>query len=546
MRHKTKYFVFFLILIGTFLRFYNLNWGAPYYFHPDERQNVVYPVLESSSIFMLDQKNFDTGTFPLIVIKIIYTSIKNFVPTIDPTQTVILISRGLSALISVAISLLLFFIVKKIFGVNKALIALILSTFSTGLIQFAHFGTIELWEALFFLILFYYAWKITKYGMLSDSILCGFLLGIAISTKVLSLILTPAILTSYLLFFYHNHRAKTKFAKNLKKAAIGIAAFGICTLFAFAITSYPLLGNFVEARRSINFESDVALGKLPVFYTQGFYGTVPILFQFTKVFPFLLNPVVTIIFLSSLVYVLFSGIIKRNYSYILVSVFFLLLFVSQSFFFVKWTRYMVPVLPFVYIIVALALGDLLHFSKNKYGYKTISYLIIVLSVFVSCVFAGTFFINAYLKSPTPIAAVNFARKNIPTGSRILTEPYDLGTTAFPHDLIVEQFNFYELDNNSYEFNELKLKESLGTVDYIILPSQRILSSRLRNKDKFPKGHAFYSDLIGGTLGFEKIYETPCDLICKITYLGDPTFSFEETANVFDRPTVMIFRKINNY
>lgn len=543
LQRKKILFLVLVLILGIFLRFYNLNWGAPYYFNPDERQNVVYPVLDSQSLFMLDQKNFDTGTFPLIVIKIIHTSIKPFFEATDPTKLVLLISRGLSAIISVAISIFLFLIAKRIFNERKAILAFLFSIFGTGLIQFAHFGTIELWEAFFFLILFYYAWKITNSGKLSDSIICGLLQGLAVSTKVLSLILAPAILVSYLLFFYHNHREQMKISKNLQKSIIGLIAFGITTLLAFGLTSVPMLTNFPEARHSINFESEVALGKLAVFYTQGFYKTTPILFQFTKVFPFLLNPVVTFIFLASLIYVLIAALTKRHYSYLLVTVFFLLLFVSQSFFFVKWTRYMVPALPFVYIIIGIALDDLLRFTKNKKGLKTLTFSALGVALLSGVFFSASFFITTYLSPPTPIAAANFLKSIAPNGATILTEPYDLGVTAIPPGFTVEQFNFYELDNNSPEFNEEQLDSALQTAEYIVLPSQRILRSRLQNPDKFPKGHAFYTDLASGRLRFEKIYETPCDLLCEITYLGNPVFSFEETATVFDRPTVFIFKRI---
>ena len=58
----------------------------------------------------------------------------------------------------------------------------------------------------------------------------------------------------------------------------------------------------------------------------------------------------------------------------------------------------------------------------------------------------------------------------------------------------------------------------------------------------PNGNLFYKSLLFRSSKFKKIYETPCDLLCRILYLGDPVNSFEQTANVFDRPTVMIFKK----
>ena len=41
-----------LLVIGGVLRFYNLNWGAPFYFHPDER-NIA------SLISSLNSANLD-------------------------------------------------------------------------------------------------------------------------------------------------------------------------------------------------------------------------------------------------------------------------------------------------------------------------------------------------------------------------------------------------------------------------------------------------------------------------------------------------------
>src|SRR5947207_2663825 len=50
-------------------------------------------------------------------------------------------------------------------------------------------------------------------------------------------------------------------------------------------------------------------------------------------------------------------------------------------------------------------------------------------------------------------------------------------------------------------------------------------------------------MFNGKLGFEKIYQTPCDIFCNIIYMGNPVFAYEETANVFDRPTIIIFKKV---
>ena len=102
------------------------------------------------------------------------------------------------------------------------------------------------------------------------------------------------------------------------------------------------------------------------------------------------------------------------------------------------------------------------------------------------------------------------------------------------------FNFYELENDDKIAKNLpsKIKEN----EYIILPSQRIFESRLTNPITFPKGYIFYKMLING-IKYKKIYETKCDLFCSIIYSGNAVNSYEQTANVFDRPVVQIFKKM---
>ena len=92
-----------------------------------------------------------------------------------------------------------------------------------------------------------------------------------------------------------------------------------------------------------------------------------------------------------------------------------------------------------------------------------------------------------------------------------------------------------------ENKKVELSTLIETSEYLIIPSQRILRNRIINKNEFPNGYRFYKDL---DEKFELVYKTPCDIFCKILYLGDPIFAVEETANVFDRPTIQIY-KINH-
>ena len=124
----------------------------------------------------------------------------------------------------------------------------------------------------------------------------------------------------------------------------------------------------------------------------------------------------------------------------------------------------------------------------------------------------------------------------------ISESFDIGITPF--NPVIKEINlidFYSIESNDIEYENLQ--EKLQATEFVILPSQRVLKSRLLNPSTFPRGFAFYNLLLNNRNSFKLIYKTPCNVICKIAYVGDPIYSNEETVTVFDRPSVFIFKKI---
>ena len=280
------------------------------------------------------------------------------------------------------------------------------------------------------------------------------------------------------------------------------------------------------------------MGKLPVFYTDVFIGAIPVVFQFTHVYPFLLNPILSFLLIPSFLYVSYVAFKKRDPGLLLLVGFFASLFFSQAFLFVQWTRYMVPTLPFAYLIIAIAVSDFLTFLSKKRGYYYYARIVTMCLISVVSVgYALSYVITVYLKEDVRIQAAQWAKTHIPLNASIAAEAYDLGilpfNSLFPNITLL----------NTYQLEQDYIVPNLETFEYIILPSQRVITSRLTNPNVFPKGHSFYQNLFDGKSGFRKVYETPCDLWCNVLYLGDPTFRFEQTANVFDRPQVLIFKRV---
>lgn len=552
-------FLIVLIVIGFFLHLYNLNWGAPYYFHPDER-NIASSISQLSFPDRLHPNFFAYGSFPIYtvyatgVLSHLVTECANEVSTCIQGQLpmtnqvlfeeAIIIGRLYSALLGTLLIPLVFYLGKKLQGQNTGLLAAFFTTFSVGIIQFSHFATFEIWTTFFvtllLLVCFRYLKTQSKKVFVLMACITGALFSIKISNAVL--IIIPAL--SILFASFKNIPSLTKWFTS-KQGFLHTSIFSLF-LIIFSLSIFVLTNPFVlidtEAfKGSITYESEVALGTLHVFYTGEFYNSIPIVFQFTKVFPFLLNPVVLLICLISLVVVTFQAVVTKNKEHVLLLVTFFVLFFTSSFMYVKWVRYMVPTLPFLYLICSIFLTKKILNSSRTERVLTRSILSIVAVVCI--IFSLSYLFTSFIEEDTRLKARNTVSLLIPQDAQILSEVYDLGITPFNdrfHNITL--FNFYDLDTQDDTFSD-QLPILINENEYLILPSQRVLATRSLHKEQFPKGYAFYNELLTNKQKYTKIYETDCSIFCKITYLGDPISRFEGTANVFDRPHIIIF-KIN--
>lgn len=530
------------LFFGILSRFYNLNWGAPFYFHPDER-NIASSVSQLSIPDNLNPHFFAYGSFPIYSIYALgviqnglgmfFTKIPIFALAHVSFEQAIILSRFFSACFSVLLILLLYKTTTLMKNSTAGIIAMTLGLFSVGLMQYAHFGTFEMWLTFFSFLLFYLLLLFIKQQKTRFIIFIGIVLGLLLAIKVSSAVLIPVVF--FMIFLESVKRKKNKvlfFLKNFFLSTI------IASVIFVLVSPYVFL-DWSSFQNSMRYETTVALGTLPVFYTQAFFDKIPVFYQFAAIYPFLLNPVLTMLFIPCLFYLLYKSFKLRSPFYLLLATCYVFLFLSQAFLFAKWTRYIVPTLPFMYCIIGISLADFFQFAKHKKSLLTYKFFLSIL-FFVSFIFAFSFFHTVYLQEDSRTSATDWAHKHLPKNSSVLSEVYDLGIVPFnPFFPKITLYDFYDL---AKEKTKMPIITNVQDYDAIILPSQRILSSRMLMPKQFPNGYIFYKNLLNEKSGFKKIYQTPCDIFCTITYMGDPLYNVENTATVFDRPTVIIFKK----
>lgn len=541
-----------IFVSALLLRVYDLNWGAPFYFHPDER-NIAAAVSQLSFPTQLNPHFFAYGSVTLYVIFFLGLLWANLSSLVHHTVLVssitfehaIVISRILSAMYSLATLILLYITAKKIMSQKLATTVLLLATYSIGFIQFAHFGTVESTLTFYYLILFSLLRSYIKTGKKRTLVWACVVASVAVAIKISSAILLPVVLLVVLYRQKHHLRFLSLWTIiHVVRAFIGYGVLlTLITVLIFILTSPYALLDLQSFLGSITYESNVATGVLPVFYTGDFFDRTP-LFPWIHVYPFILNPVVMLLFVPCFIGLLIFTLRNKEPSVGLILVFFILLLNAQTALFTKWTRYFIPSLPYMYLLIGVACYKL----SLRYRYARIRTQLLsgILNgaVILSALWALAFIITVYVEPDPRVAAADYARTIVPTNAPITSEVYDLGIVPFnpyfPHITLV---NFYDMDNNN-PTQVAVAREQLQLSEYLVLPSQRIVDSRLNHPKRFPNGYRLYHKLFTNQLEFKKIYQTPCSIFCKIVYLNNPVNAFEQTATVFDRPTVFIFKKIH--
>ena len=527
-----------------------------------------------------------------------------FTATITPPTFIeaTLALRTISALASILLVLVLMKIVNLILKKNKLyklynftnFITLIFFIFQPYAIQLSHFGTTESLLMLFYSLIIYYSLKLlhpTTYP-LQPIMLLGLFSGLALGTKISTLLFlgVPMLAMCFKMFVHifaiggtieGAQKARTKFAPN--QAIEALANFlgsvnrdGICrktlnllvmvmtyisiSLFFFILSSPHNFLNWTEFIGSMNYESGVGLGTYLPFYTRQFTNTIPVLFQFEKILPYVLgwptllagvlgffllpsyfwNIVKEIIFHCIFQVARLKGPKKHAQSsrqtrlsklwrtfweesivteseksiYIMFDILrfaLLISFLPSSFFFAKWTRFIAPSFPLFSLFAILFFIKIFQkvssypsASSGRDRFQVLKYTAITLLIL-----PGLAYLSIYASPDIRFTASEWIYKNVPANSKILSEtanvidlPVPTTNNLQPITYLINSFNFYDLDMNPQLQSDLA--NAIQEADYIIVPSRRIFKNH--NSPNYQLLTTYYSDLFSGKSGFEKVAE----------------------------------------
>lgn len=610
-----------LLFVGGWMRFTYLEWGEPWWFHPDER-NVAMAVTRIEWFTKMDPEFFAYGSLPIYLVSACLQLVMYLGWEGDPFGIAIMIGRWWSACWSVLLISLMWGVGSRYVGRMAGVLAACLTTFTVAFVQFAHYGTFEMWLTVISLLLMITVVEFVRSGRGYWLLLASLLIGIAVGTKVTSLVLLPGIALAifwravkdyreripreskkdYPVQGYSNLagmdrarlsqvegeveiKPKPKSGRGrliwllfLRMVGEGLLVLSIGTwMFVvtnpYAVNEFPELvtglGEMTQGTwsgwerifnpdflHSIRTEGDIARGEIDVFYTRQFTNSTPGLFQLMKVFPYILGWPTMVIGTLGLLGLLWRGVREQKPEYLFIPLWWLLQMSFLLTLFVKWSRYMVPTLPYTILAAAwLMVACFQYFSREGLPRPLRTVTVGILSVALVSwlgwnIFSSVAYAQVFRQTGAPIVAARWAEGRWDKDTVILSEIFDLGITPFNTEYQdqITLIDFYELDAirpEEADEKEQELYEKVKNADVFIVLARRVWANTTQHREKYPRVANFYDRLFSGELGFIKsaeFYSPPAVGIWMI----DDELGAEETISVFDHPRIQIWERPGVY
>ncbi|HLC94566.1 MAG TPA: hypothetical protein VJH96_03290 [Patescibacteria group bacterium] len=574
-----KAIVFVLLLLLVYTRFIGLDWGLPYPMHPDER-NMANAIQQltcrnlSVANYQLSIKDcfnphfFAYGQFPLYLgygLIQLYHLIAGKTGFPINFFEAIMSLRIISAAASIITVFVLMHIIKSVTNkqssiTNKfSILVFLFFIFQPYFIQFSHFGTTESLLMLFYSLIIYQSLQLIDQSRSNRDQLKSktvFLLslfsGLVVATKVSSLLFVFAPLVS-IGVHYTQARQSTSFLHGVLYVTRQVIFFLLLMVLFSIIFSPHNLISFRDFVGSMQYESSVATGSLKVFYTRQFEGIMPVWFQVTRIFPYVLGWPQYVVALCG-----FFLLPWRKKEVNLLRFAFLIYFIPSALLYAKWTRFMAPIFPImsVFSILFLLRIHTYMYQFSIFKHKFLNNLKFLILNFTLCVLIFAFiapgiaYLTIYRTPDVRFTASKWIYQHIPENAYILFETANVVDIPFAtsnqqlttNNYQLIGFNFYDLDENP--LLQGQLDNHIKRADYIFIPSRRIFKNH--PAEKYPLLTNYYNNLFSGVSGFQKVAEFTShpriELFGK-TLLEFPDESSEETWTVFDHPVIRIYQRI---
>ncbi len=552
------------------LRLYGFNWDNSAMIHPDERavsgwvSRLAFPhnpldLFNSSGSWnpgwdpvarAHDSSGFNYGSLPLYLIYF-FSNLLNWLggifpwwadwkgATQDPQR--ILAGRALSAFADTITVFLVYRIGTRLAGTHTGLYAAALAAFAVLSIQLSHFTTVDIILTTFCTGAVLASIDLFTHGRNRDYIFCAIWLAAAIATKASAVPLISVVVVAH---FWRQARVGDlarwrTFAMPVLSMIAGAIALFVFQPFTFL--DWPTFWAGVQ------YQSDLARGTQTQFYTLKWAGTAPIIYPLQQLTYFSLGiPLAVIAFAGAILEGVRVFTAKRNAG-ALVACFVLVYFIAAGTLYMKYLRYMEPIVPSLCVLGAIFVAALTR-GRVWFGGIWARVLGVGLGAVVLALTAGygLAYDHIYSQPLTRIQATCWMFAHVPAGARIVqdgideTLPVDGGLCPTPQPVYNLEPSLSTYDDDTL-FKVQSMAATLSQADWYIITSRRSMDTFLPQPKKYPYTSRLYRLLFDPArpLGFTIEYRSNV-----VPSLGPWTLDesgANQNFNEYDHPPVWIFK-----
>ena len=555
-----------LAVVSLALRLIGLDWDRGLYLHPDERFVVwvtsdlrwpdsigqfFHTATSPLNPYNTDHGSFIYGTFPSFLVKALAG-----VFGMDNYGQIYLVGRATNAVFDTGTVVLTALIARRLFNDRAGLLAGLLLAFTPLFLQSAHFFTVDTSSTFFAVAVFMCvlrSWDRKSIGWMA---LAGVMVGFAGASKPNYLIaLAFLVLPTLELVRIHGWRSLLPRLQHSVYPAIPATLTG--GFFAFWTFRFaqpyafngPQWWNISLNRQwldDIAFWRAVQTGLVDMKPSIQWIERTPIVYILQNMVLWGMGVALGVMALVALVATIWRLVRSPRWpswwwlgvaGWCVAAIGMYGTSIAQN------QRYLMHIYPFLIILVAGFLIEL----EGRLSRKWIAQVLIT-GVAVYTIVFGLAFNSLYIRPITRIEASEWIYENIPPGSMLSNEYWD---DALPMSVPGEDRSAYigmtldlyadEAENNS---KVVTLVGQLSQVDYIVISSNRVIDSVVRQPERYPVAIRFYEMLLTGELGFESVahfYQGP-----EILGIEWDDRSAEESLTVYEHPEVRIFAKTDAY
>ncbi len=609
----------FLVLLLTFLalalRVYGFWWGKPYDFHNDEAFVIVHTLKMIAHVKageLPDTHTMIYGVWPFYQLGLIGGLVRWVVGLMGPWLGIhhnipyMFIGRIISALYGALGVPGLYVLGKRLFNQRTGLWAAAFWAVMPLSVRDSHFATVDIQFAVWLVFTYIVLWNVATRGRRRDYILAAIMMGLALATRLSALPIFAAYavalfirlaphlptpqsppyphLIEYTSRLEHRishitHRVSRLFPRALRILYYiltlsyrisrlirtpALYTVPLAALVLWALLSVPVLDDLPahlagDTNSDLNVQSLVAKGDLRPLYTIQFELTRPYIYHLTHLFPWAMTWPLALLAYAGWLYSLWNMARGDRRDWLLAA-WTLPYFITVGGWYVKFFRYIIPLLPFMALYAARLIAVLSTSSLRITRITLRPPLLargLATTAFLSAFLYSVAYLHIYSRPDTRLQTLAWINAHIPPGATIMLE-FDASNkfAIHPEWFGLEKYhlrilNHYEVNGKVGSFWQAPpvspeekwayMTRILDRADYVVI-SEAWADVFPRLAHRFPAEARFYRELFDGTLGYQRVAQFQ-----ECPQLG-PWHLCDEKAEMswryFDHPRMYVFKRVH--